>query len=340
MEQGRQIAGAHVHLPGHQRHGQLLPDVGGNEDLGLADDLILGMYGVGSLEFSAGGGLALPQKGQQQLGQLGQDHIVGEFIHPFLLPEHLLQQVHRLLGGGEFAVDEGGDVKAGNIKGQGDIPGRYADVGVLHVPLAGAVDDDVALLEQQVLAVGHGVDAALVHIGQFRHLVGLTREDKALLLLLIEEGIEAVDLHAVFHAQVSAVPLAHDLRLALGRHLCGGGAINGHERKVYAGLDTDSLIQVEVLIILAVMGDAEDRHACAADQPHILSAAVYRGMVSIKLKGLALFAGTCLQAAAAFGQNRAEPLETDLIQIADHGTSSRKIKRWSNHTIAPSLYNK
>ena len=30
VEQGRQIAGAHIHLPGHQRHRQLLPDMGRN----------------------------------------------------------------------------------------------------------------------------------------------------------------------------------------------------------------------------------------------------------------------------------------------------------------------
>ena len=66
VEQGREIAGADVHLPGNQGHAQLLPDVGGNELLGLADDLVLRMDGVCGLELAASGGGDLPHQQEQQ----------------------------------------------------------------------------------------------------------------------------------------------------------------------------------------------------------------------------------------------------------------------------------
>ena len=56
VEQSRQIAGAYVHLPGNQRHGQLLPDVGGDELLSLADDLVFRVHRIGGLQLAAGGG--------------------------------------------------------------------------------------------------------------------------------------------------------------------------------------------------------------------------------------------------------------------------------------------
>ena len=62
VEQGRQIAGAHIHLPGHQRHGQLFPDVRGDILLGLPDDLILAVDRVGGLQLAGPGFLILPQQ--------------------------------------------------------------------------------------------------------------------------------------------------------------------------------------------------------------------------------------------------------------------------------------
>ena len=88
------------------------------------------------------------------------------------------------------------------------------------------------------------------------------------------------------------------------------------------------------------MGNAEDGHARAADQPHILVAAVNRCMITIELKGLSLLTAASPGAAAALGQDGTKPLKIDLIQIADHRHASRNNKRWSNHTVAPSLYNK
>ena len=70
LEQHRQIAGAYVYLLGDEPHGQLLPDMGGDILLGVADDLVLTVDRVGALELYAGGGLGFPQQHQQQHGQL------------------------------------------------------------------------------------------------------------------------------------------------------------------------------------------------------------------------------------------------------------------------------
>ena len=85
VEQSRQIAGAHVHLPGYQRHRQLLPDVRGNILLSLPDALIFGMDGMGGLQLAASGRCAFPQQEQQQQIQLAQNDVTGLGIHPLLL---------------------------------------------------------------------------------------------------------------------------------------------------------------------------------------------------------------------------------------------------------------
>ena len=171
------------------------------------------------------------------------------------------------------------------------------------------------------------MEAALIHVGQLRHLVGLAGEDEALFLLLIEEGIEAIHLQAVFHPEVTAVPLAHSLHRSLGGHFSGGRAVNSHQGEIDAGLDTNSLVQIEVLISVSVVGDAENGHARAADQPHIFGATVDGGVAAVELESLPQFTAPGPQTTAAFRQNGAKPLETHLIQITDHGTSSHKTKK-------------
>ena len=94
-------------MAGHQRHRQLLPNVGADILLGLADDLIFTVHGVGGLQLSGSGLLILPQQQQQQQLQSGHDHIAGEGIHPLLLLEHLLQQGYGILRGSDFAVEQG-----------------------------------------------------------------------------------------------------------------------------------------------------------------------------------------------------------------------------------------
>ena len=61
MEQRSQIAGTDIHLPCHKRYRQFLPDMGRNVLLGLADDLIFSMDGIGSLKLAASGRNRFPQ---------------------------------------------------------------------------------------------------------------------------------------------------------------------------------------------------------------------------------------------------------------------------------------
>ena len=99
VEQSRQIAGAHIHLPGNQRHGQFFPDMGRNILLSLADDLILRMDGIGGLEFAALGGCGLPQQHQKQQVQLdAADRTV------YTIPDGALSTVENHV---EQAVDRG-----------------------------------------------------------------------------------------------------------------------------------------------------------------------------------------------------------------------------------------
>ena len=330
VEQGRQVAGAHIHLPGHQGHRQLLPDMGGDEDLSLADDLVLAVNGVGGLQLAAGGIPGFTQQIQQQQGQLGDDDLIGELVHPLLLPQHLLQQLDGLLGGSEFPVHQGRDVEARQVEGQRHIPGRHADVGVLHMPLSGSINDDVALLQQQVLAVRHAVEAALIHIGQLRHGMGLAGEQEALLLFLVEEGIQAVYPHLLLHPQAAAAPGAHDLGHGLRGHFRRGIALEGHQGEQHAALDTDGLIQIEMLVGFSVMGHGQDAHAGAAGEPDLPFRPVYRRAAGIQPQALA---DSALPGGpghmATLRQNGAEPLKAYLVQIADHNQSPRIKSKWS-----------
>ena len=190
LEQHRQVAGADVHLLGNEPNGEFLPDVCGDILLGVADDLVLTVDGVGALELGAGGGLNFPQQHQKEHGQLGHEHIRGIGIHPLLGAEHLLQKGDRLLGHSQLPAVQAGEVAAVQIKGDGHEPGSHADVGILHMPLIGGIDHGIPLVEQPVLAIGHGVQAALIHIGQLRHGVGFAGEQEALFLLLIKESVD------------------------------------------------------------------------------------------------------------------------------------------------------
>ena len=46
VEESRQVAGAHIHFGGHHGHRQLLPDMGRDELLGLADNFITGGHKI------------------------------------------------------------------------------------------------------------------------------------------------------------------------------------------------------------------------------------------------------------------------------------------------------
>ena len=108
LEQHRQIAGADIHLLGNQPNGELFPDVGGNILLGVADNFVFGVDGVGALELAAGGAYGFPEQNQQKHGQLRHDHVGNKGIPALLGAQHLLQQGDGLLRDGELPVIKAG----------------------------------------------------------------------------------------------------------------------------------------------------------------------------------------------------------------------------------------
>ena len=157
VEQSCQIAGAHVYLPGYQRNGQLLPYVGGNVLLSLADNFILGMDRIGGLKLTTLGCCRFPQQEQQQQIQLGQDNLIGEHIHPLLLPEHILKQGHHILGSRKLPVHQRCQLHALQFKRNGHKPGCNTNISILHMPLTGAINHQISLFQQQILTICHRV---------------------------------------------------------------------------------------------------------------------------------------------------------------------------------------
>ncbi len=98
MEQGCEVRGTDAHLPGDHGHAELDPNILPNVPLGVADDFVFVVDGIGCAQRRAGRALGLPQNGQQQLAQEADQHIcrISVLLVPF--PQHLLQQEHRFLG--------------------------------------------------------------------------------------------------------------------------------------------------------------------------------------------------------------------------------------------------
>ena len=125
------------------------------------------------------------------------------------------------------------------------------------MPLARAVDHQISLLEEQILPVRHGVQRPLIHIGQLRHGMGLAGEQEALLLLLIEEGVNPLHLKLVIH------PLAVRAAAATGFRRLGAvqqsirRACEGADAEKGTGLDAHRLVQIKILIGFAVHADGQ-----------------------------------------------------------------------------------
>ena len=331
MEQRREIAGADVHLPGDQRHRQLLPDVGADELLRLTDDLVLTVDGVGGLQLSGLGGRGLPLKLKQQQIQLVEDDVVGVGVHNLLLPQHILQKRRHALGRGEFPVQQGSKVNAADVKGNGHEPGGDADVGVLHVPLPRAVEDDVSLPEQKVLPVYHAVQRALIHVGQLGHGVGFPGKQEALLFLLIEEGVNALHPQLMIYPGAAGGVASQLLRRFLSGHHHRGVTLKRLQKEIDPLADNGGFVQIEALVGLPVRAGGQDAHAHAAADPRFRCGAVdhslrlgqpYRGGIVPEQIPVRL---------GALGRNAAEAAERDLIQIADHGNQPPE-KRWLAQT--------
>ena len=185
------------------------------------------------------------------------------------------------------------------------------------MPLVRGIDHGIPLVQQPVLAVCHGVQTALVHIGEFRHGMGFPGEQKALLLLLIEKGIDsrhtqlAVNAHTVHHIR------AHLLRLDLrGEHDGSLGFID-IQREEKPLPQRNGLVQVIMLIVLTILADRQDAHIAGTAQKRIGPCPEDGGLRLGKLD-LNGIPGRGLIDLCSLWKDRAKPLKIHLIQVLNH----------------------
>ena len=337
-EQGGQIAGGHIHMAGNQRHRQLFPDMLGDELLGPADDLIFGIDRIGGTQTGTRRADLLPQQLQQQNLEHTDHQVRGEGIHPLQLPEHPLQQRHCGLGDAELAIDELLGILAHQVEGDGDVAGAHVHIGILHMPLVGAVQHQITLLQQDVPAVGHGVQGALVHIGQLQGLMGLAGEGEALLLLLVEEGVDAADLDLAAEPElVAGIQTTHLLQLTAAGHVHAGTLLIRMNGKTDAGLDADDLVQIEMAEGLPLCRNGQHGHIRMVAQPNLTVTHIHRALAPDKIPDLTVFSllGQ-VTAPDPLGFDDAVGLKRKLVQVADH--ISRLQKSHFRFSIAYGLF--
>ena len=141
------------------------------------------------------------------------------------------------------------------------------------MPLIGAVDYQVSLPQQDILTFHHRVHHALIHIGQLQNGVGLTGEQEALFLFLIEEGVDpfhpelAVHRRLVIGLEPGRRDRPNQLRLLGGvePYLCTAG--EGRHGKVDPIPEGNIFIQAEVPEGFPIGADRQyDHGGAAADQ--------------------------------------------------------------------------
>ena len=299
--------------------------------LRLTDDLVLAVDGVGGLQLSCLGGRGLPLKLKQQQIQLVEDDVVGVGVHKLLLPQHILQKRRHTLGRGEFPVQQGSKVNAADVKGNGHEPGGDADVGVLHVPLPRAVEDDVSLPEQKVLPVYHAVQRALIHVGQLGHGVGFSGKQEALLLFLIEEGVNALHPQLMIYPGAAGGAATQLLRRFLSGHHHRGVPLKRLQKEIDPLADNGGFVQIEALVGFPVRAGGQDAHAHAAADPRLRCGAVDHRLRPRQPHSGGVVPEQIPVRLGALGRNAAEAAERDLIQIADHGNQPPE-KRWLAQT--------
>ena len=203
------------------------------------------------------------------------------------------------------------------IKGQCHEPGRHADIRVLHMPLVGTVQHQFPLLQQDILPLHHGVQRALIHIGQLHHGVGFPGKQEALLLLLIEEGVDAVHPELMLGLPEVQLPGREHLRAVLSSHHNRGLLLKGTDPIIDPGLNKGDFIQIEMLKNLPIQTDREHRRSFSAADPglgrgtencRIPPAQLQHFIVLIRI-----FHRLC-----PFRQNRPKILKGKLVQILDH----------------------
>ena len=277
MEQRRQITGADVHHPGHQGNRKLLPDMGADILLGLADNFILTVDGIGSLQLISRRSIGLPEQNQQQLIQQGNGHVIGIRIHSLLFPKHLLQQGHRLLGHPEFPVQQAGQVAALHIKGNGDEPGRNLHIRILHMPLSRAVQSHIPLFQHQIQSIRYGMQRSLIHISQFQQWVGFSGKQKSPLLLVVKEGVDIFDLQPVAYSQVAILTSGANLPEHIRRKHFNCGLLQKRgQGKINSRIHANILVQIEVEEVLIVQRNRKNRHTASAIEPTGTVTAIHR----------------------------------------------------------------
>ena len=176
-------------------------------------------------------------------------------------------------------------------------------------------------MQQPVLTVGHGVKAALVHIGQLRHMVGFTGEQEALLLFLIKEGVNAGYPQLGVNAQLPVGSGADALRGNL-RGEDHGSLIFVYtqgEEDVFA--DMNGFVQIKVLVILPVLADGEHTHIAGTVEHGFGHGLIDRGFHLCQLHADGVF-GCWLVGLSPFRKNGTKALKSNLVQVFDHGNCS------------------
>ena len=137
------------------------------------------------------------------------------------------------------------------------------------MPLTGAIQYQIPLLQQQILTVRYGMQRALIHICQFAHGMSFTGEQEALLLLLIPEGINAFHAELSVHTEAVSMLCADLLRCLLGIQERGCLPHKGTDRKQNIRSDADRLIQIKMLVILTVMAHRQNADTAVKGDPSI-----------------------------------------------------------------------
>ena len=100
VEQCCQITGTHIHLPRHKWNRKILPDVGADIHLHLADDAVLALLPVIHRLHR----FHLPHQQHDQLIQQRQNHFIGKNTLPLLLLQQLRKQRFHRSRDCEFTV--------------------------------------------------------------------------------------------------------------------------------------------------------------------------------------------------------------------------------------------
>ena len=194
------------------------------------------------------------------------------------------------------------------------------------MPLIGAKNGNIPLLQQDILAVCHAVQGALIHIGQLRHGMGLTGEHEALLPFLVEEGVKAADMELVIHPIAVGAALSHLLRLGLGTDQHRGIPQEGRQEKLHPGLHIGNFIQIKILEFLTVRRYGQNGFSRLTAEPGFGFGAENRCLLAVQRQDIACFpVGTFFTLFPVRGY-RTEALEGYLVQIPNHGSTLQKYK--------------